>query len=91
MIIKRIQARLMLWLGRRLFSFVKTWAPKENEPATVMHFAHSERDFNIAVRQQVEELDDPALERLVEEVTQEYDKDNQKTRRMIETHGDGMP
>lgn len=54
---KRLQAWAMLWLGRRLFAFVKTWAPKENQAPTVMHFAHSERDFNTACRQHVEELD----------------------------------
>lgn len=58
MIIKRMQAWLMLWLGRKLFAFVKTWAPKENQAPTVMHFAHSERDFNTAIRQHVEELDE---------------------------------
>lgn len=47
----------MLWLGRRLFAFVKTWAPAEDQAPTVMHFAHSERDFNTAARQHVEELD----------------------------------
>jgi hypothetical protein len=57
MITKRIQAWLLVWLGNRLFTFVKTWAPQENQAPKVVHFAHSERDFNIACRQHVEELD----------------------------------
>jgi hypothetical protein len=57
LLVKRIQVAALLWLGKRLFSFVKTWAPQENQAPTVVHFAHSERDFNIAARQHIEELD----------------------------------
>lgn len=57
----------MCWCARRIFPFIKTWAPKENDTPHVLTFATSERDFNIAVRQHVEQLDEqyqPVNERI---------------------------
>jgi hypothetical protein len=55
---RRVVVWLLLQCGKNTFDFIQTWAPGENEPARVVHFARTERDFNIAVRQRVDALDE---------------------------------
>jgi hypothetical protein len=47
----------MMKLGQGSFDYINSWAGKVGEPPRVVHFAKTERDFNIAIRQRVEELD----------------------------------
>lgn len=51
--------RLMLWAGRRMFNYTQTFSPAGRTGYSVIHFAISERDFTIAVRAAVDELDNP--------------------------------
>jgi hypothetical protein len=53
--------KLLLWSGTRLYPFVNVWSPNPDGLARVIHFACSERDFNIACRQRVDYLDSPGV------------------------------
>jgi hypothetical protein len=50
-------AKIMAGIGRYLFRYVVTWSPPGVKRIAVIMFAESERDFNCAVRDQVDRLD----------------------------------
>lgn len=46
-----------MWSGNRIYDYMVTRVTPEPHRITAIHFAESEREFNISIREQVEQLD----------------------------------
>lgn len=55
--VQQATIKLFLLLGTRMFNFIQTYCDEQGRTRAI-HFAMSQRDFNISVRTQVELLDE---------------------------------